>query len=62
MMGLREGGVAALKEGEVLERLAQLDKQQTAEVVGRLQRLKPEIARAWADDEIAALITAKKRL
>jgi hypothetical protein len=62
MLGLREGGVAALKERKVLERLAHLDKQQTAEVVGRLQGLKPEIARAWADDEISALMTTKKGL
>ena len=62
MLDLRERGAAALAEPKVIERLAQLDDRQVTEVTGRLQRLKPEIAHAWSDDEIVALITVKSTL
>ena len=58
MLGLREGGIAAVQEPKVRSRLAQLSGAQLIEVGDRLQRLKPEIARAWWADEVGALISA----
>jgi hypothetical protein len=62
MFGLRERGVAALQEIVVQQRLADLGDDQLIEVAGRLQRLKPEIARAWSDDDIATLFRVGKGL
>jgi hypothetical protein len=56
MFGLRERGVAALNEPKVQSRLAALSDVQLLEVATRLQKLKPEIARAWNGDEIETLI------
>jgi hypothetical protein len=56
MLGLRERGTVALQESKVRNRLAQLSESQLVEVGDRLQRLKPEIARAWSADEIGTLI------
>jgi hypothetical protein len=58
MLGLRERGVAALQERSVRGCLAQLSEAQLIEVGDRLQRLKPEIARAWSANEVYALIGA----
>ena len=56
MLGLHERGVAALNEPKVESRLAALSDVQLLEVATRLQKLKPEIARAWNGDEIETLI------
>jgi hypothetical protein len=57
---LRERGTGALIEPKVQARLAALDDDQVIAIAGRLQRLKPEIARAWKDDDVAALFRAWK--
>jgi hypothetical protein len=62
MQGLRERGTAALEEAAVRQRLAQLSDQQLLEVGDRLQRLKPEIARAWNADEVEALMRTRETL
>jgi hypothetical protein len=62
LLGLRERGVAALKEAKVLRRLSELSDEQLTEVGGRLQRLKPNIAPAWSADEIETLFTAREAL
>jgi hypothetical protein len=58
MLGLRARGIAALKEAPVRRRLSELSEQQLHEVCARLQRLKPEIAKAWSGDEVRLLIKA----
>ena len=58
MLGLRERGTAALKEPKVRGRLNALSEQQLHEVCGRLQRLSPEITRAWTADEVRRLLAA----
>ena len=58
MLGLRERSVAALKEAPVQQRLAALSEPQLHEVCERLQRLKPEIARAWTAGEVVQLVEA----
>jgi hypothetical protein len=58
MLGLREHGIAAVQEPKVRPRLAALSEAQVIEVGDRLQRLKPEIARAWTPDEVGALVNA----
>jgi hypothetical protein len=62
MLGLRERGVAALNEPDTQRRLADLSKGQLVEVATRLQKLKPEIAQAWTDNEIKTLIRFRKGL
>ena len=52
MVGLRERGTNALTEPK------ELSEQQLHEVCSRLQRLKPEIARAWSPNEIILLVDA----
>jgi hypothetical protein len=56
MYSLRTRGVKALEESSTRRRLSDLREQQLHEVCGRLQRLKPEIARAWTSDEITILV------
>jgi hypothetical protein len=56
MFGLRERGTKALGEPKVRRRLSELSEQQLHEVCSRLQRLKPEIAGAWAPNEIVILV------
>jgi hypothetical protein len=58
MLGLRERGTKALVGSKVVRRLSELSEEQLHEVCGRLQRLKPEIARAWEPDEITVLLDA----
>lgn len=62
MLGLRERGIAAVQEPKVRARLAQLSQAQLIEVGDRLQRLKPEIARAWSADHVIALARVWKDL
>jgi hypothetical protein len=62
MSSLRERGTAALVEPKVQMRLAELDDEQMLEVAGRLQRLKPHIAAAWSDEDIALLFATKEKL
>jgi hypothetical protein len=59
MLSLRERGLAALEEPAVRRRLAQLSEQQLFEVGDRLQRLKPEIARAWTAREVKQLLRSR---
>jgi hypothetical protein len=61
MYGLRKRRLAALKEPETMRCLAELSEAQLIEVVERLQRLKPHIARLWSEQEIAQLIIASSR-
>jgi len=56
MYSLRERGIKALEEQATKRRLSELSEEQLHEVCGRLQRFKPEIARAWRADEIAVLV------
>jgi hypothetical protein len=62
MMGLRERGTGALREPDVRRRLAELDDAQILEVAGRLQKLKPEVTRAWSADEVEALLQLRETL
>jgi hypothetical protein len=59
MLGLRERGTKALAEQDVKRRLSELSDQQVVEVGNRLQRLKPEIARAWNAEEIETHFQAR---
>jgi hypothetical protein len=59
---LRERGVQALEEPDTRRRLRELSDTQLLEVATRLQRLKPEIARAWSGDEVEALIQLRETL
>src|SRR5262245_7017690 len=61
MFSLRSRGTGALKEGPTKRRLGDLNEQQLHEVCGRLQRLKPHIAPAWAPEQITALVDAWNR-
>jgi hypothetical protein len=62
MLALRERGAAALAEGPVRQRLAQLDRAQVLHVGDRLQRLQPHIANAWTPAEVRQLFTTWGRL
>ena len=62
MFALRERGTAALAEGPVRERLAQLDRAQVLQVGDRLQRLQAHIANAWTPAEVRQLFTTWGRL
>jgi len=54
MCGLRRGA-GELERSEVRFRLFQLDKPQLREVIGRLQKFKPEIDRAGTAEEVRRL-------
>jgi hypothetical protein len=58
MLGFRERGVKALTESAVKRRLNELSEQQLHQICGRLQALKPHIARAWEPEEITVLLDA----
>src|SRR5262249_57252345 len=51
-------GIKALDESDTQRRISELSEEQLHEVGGRLQRLKPEIARAWTAEEIERLAAA----
>jgi hypothetical protein len=55
VFSLREGGVTALQEPATKRRLSELGDEQVIEVGNRLQKIKPEIARAWSAKEVKAL-------
>jgi hypothetical protein len=59
MFSLRERGVKALQESATKRRLSVLSDQQVIEVGNRLQRLRPEIARAWNAAEVETLCRAR---
>jgi hypothetical protein len=59
MFGLRERGTKALEESNTKRRLSELSDHQLIEVGNRLQRLRPEIARAWAAGEVETLLQAR---
>jgi hypothetical protein len=56
MFSLRERGTAALVERDTRRRISELNEKQLIEIGDRLQRLKPEIARAWTPDEVGVLV------
>jgi transposase len=59
MFSLRSRGTKALEEPATKRRLSDLSEQQVIEVGNRLQRLKPEIARAWSAAEVKILVQAR---
>ena len=59
MFSLRSRGTKALVEPAVQRRLSELGEQQVIEVGNRLQRLRPEIARAWNAAEVEILFQAR---
>jgi hypothetical protein len=62
MLSLRSRGVQALGEPDALRRLGDLNHSQLRRVAVRLQKLTPEIARAWQPEDIEVLIAARRRL
>jgi hypothetical protein len=61
MYSLRKRRTGALKEPDTRHRLAQLNEDQLVEVASRLQKLKPNIAQPWSDQEIAELVIARNQ-
>jgi hypothetical protein len=59
MFSLRSRGTRALEEPATKRRLCELSDQQMIEVGDRLQKLKPEIARAWSTEEVKLLLRAR---
>jgi hypothetical protein len=59
MFSLRSRSTKALLEPAVQRRLSKLSDRQVIEVGNRLQRLKPEIARAWSSAEVEILFEAR---
>src|SRR5262249_54088673 len=59
MYSLRERGTKALEEADTKRRLGDLSDQQVIEVGNRLQRLRPEIARAWTKAEVETLLKVR---
>ena len=59
MFSLRSRGTKAVEEPATKRRLSDLSEQQVIEVGNRLQRLKPEIARAWSAAEVEILLQAR---
>jgi hypothetical protein len=59
MWSLRERGTKALEEPGTMRRLSELSDRQVVEVGNRLQRLRPEIARAWNAAEVEILFQAR---
>jgi hypothetical protein len=59
VFSLRERGTKALVESATKRRLSELSDQQVIEVGNRLQRLPPEIARAWTAAEVETLFQAR---
>jgi len=59
MYSLRERGRKALEEPATKRRLSELSDDQVIEVGDRLQKLKPEIARAWSTEEVKLLLRAR---
>jgi hypothetical protein len=62
MWSLRERGTAALTERDTRRRISELSDEQALEVADRLQRLKPEIARAWSANEVKRLLHLRETL
>jgi hypothetical protein len=62
MFSLRSRGTKALEERDTKRRLSELSDQQVIEVGDRLQKLKPEIARAWSPEEVKVLLQARDAL
>ena len=56
MFELRSG-TSVLRKFAAKRRLSELSEAQVREVGARLQRLKPEIAKAWNSDEVVKLIS-----
>jgi hypothetical protein len=62
MYSLRERGMQALGEPDVLRRLAQIDDTQLHEVATRLQKLEPHIASAWSQEDVQVLLTVRSEI
>jgi superfamily I DNA and/or RNA helicase len=56
---LRERGTKALEESATKRRLSEFSDQQVIDIGDRLQKLKPEIARAWSIEEVKLLLQAR---
>ena len=56
MFSLRSRGTKALDKPDTKRRIGELSEEQLHEVGGRLQRLKPEIAKAWTAAQIGRLV------
>jgi hypothetical protein len=56
MLSLRWHGIQALDEPNTRHRISQLNEEQLHEVGARLQRIKPEIARAWTAEDVGRLV------
>jgi hypothetical protein len=59
MFSLGERGTKALEGSATKLRLSKLSDQQVIEVGDRLQKLKPEIARAWSIEDVKLLLRAR---
>jgi hypothetical protein len=59
MLSLRSRGIKAVEEVATKRRLSELSDQQVVEVGNRLQRLRPEIARACTAAEVEILFQAR---
>jgi hypothetical protein len=59
MHSLRSRGTRGLEEATNKRRLSELSDDQVIEVGDRLQRLRPEIARAWTAAEVETLFLAR---
>ena len=62
MYSLRQRGLPALAEPTTQRRLVSLSDDQVREVATRLQKLKPEIARAWSPEGVRDLARSWKRV
>jgi hypothetical protein len=58
LYSLRQRGTAALSEPDTQRRIGELSEEQIHDVGSRLQRLKPEIAKAWTAEDIGRLVEA----
>jgi hypothetical protein len=61
MYSLRQRGVKALEEPETKRRLSELSDRQVIEVGNRLQKLNPDIARAWNAADVETLFQARTK-
>jgi len=59
MYSLRERGTKALEEAATKRRFSELSDRQIIEVGDRLQKLRPQIARAWSTEEVRRLLRAR---
>jgi hypothetical protein len=61
MFSLRSG-VKVLQRADVIERLHRLNSDQLREVITRVQKFKPHMAKAWTHEEVRHLVAAWKKI